>query len=53
MNFRIRKPLWWGNLCEECSKLADIDATRGKKESAPDPDPQSRIDFSRKAGTGC
>ena len=20
------QPLWWGNLCEECSKLADIDA---------------------------
>ena len=20
------KPLWWGNLCEECSKLADIEA---------------------------
>ena len=20
------KPLWWGNICEECSKLADIDA---------------------------
>ena len=24
------KPLWWGNLCEECSKLADIDAARKK-----------------------
>jgi hypothetical protein len=22
------KPLWWGNICEECSKLADIDASR-------------------------
>jgi hypothetical protein len=21
------KPLWWGNLCEECAKLADIDAS--------------------------
>ena len=20
------KPLWWGNLCEECSRLADKDA---------------------------
>ena len=34
------KPLWWGNLCAECSKLADLDS-------------QSRIDLSRKAGTGC
>jgi hypothetical protein len=35
------KPLWWGNLCDECSKLADMEAS------------QSRIDLSRKAGTGC
>ena len=20
-------PLWWGNLCDECAKLADMDAT--------------------------
>jgi hypothetical protein len=37
MSFRIRKgthvshfhracPLWWGNLCEQCAKLADTDA---------------------------
>ena len=24
------KPLWWGNLCEECAKLADIDASKKK-----------------------
>jgi len=52
--YEQEKPLWWGNLCEECSKLADIDATKEKQqESGPDPDPQSRIDFKRKAGTGC
>jgi hypothetical protein len=28
------KPLWWGNLCEECSKLADIDAARKKTKRA-------------------
>ena len=35
------KPLWWGNLCEECSRLADADAS------------QSRIARKRNAGTGC
>jgi len=35
------KPLWWGNLCDECSRLADLESS------------QSRIDLSRKAGTGC
>lgn len=44
--YEQEKPLWWGNLCEECSKLADIDAAREEK-------PQSRMDLSRKAGTGC
>ena len=39
--YEQEKPLWWGNLCDECSNLADIDAI------------QSRTDFSRKAGTGC
>ena len=44
MNFRIRKgthvshfhrgcPLWWGNLCDECAKLADMDATRSVKKN--------------------
>ncbi len=26
--YEQEQPLWWGNLCEECSKLADIEATR-------------------------
>jgi hypothetical protein len=51
------KPLWWGNLCEECSKLADIEATQKERKSGSDPDShadsESRIDFNRKAGTGC
>ena len=34
------KPLWWGNICEECSKLADIDASRGIRG-------QGRNSFSR------
>jgi hypothetical protein len=28
------KPLWWGNLCEECSKLADIEMARKKTSRA-------------------
>jgi hypothetical protein len=44
--YEQEKPLWWGNPCEECSKLADIDAAREEE-------PQSRMHFSRKAGTGC
>jgi hypothetical protein len=55
--YEQEKPLWWGNLCEECTKLADIDATREERKSGSDPDfhsdSASRIDFSRKAGTGC
>jgi len=35
------KPLWWGNLCDECSKLADLDSIH------------PRNDLRRKAGTGC
>ena len=31
------KPLWWGNLCEECAKLADMDASI-KRKSGSDPD---------------
>lgn len=34
------KPLWWGNICEECSKLADIDATR-RKSGVRAPSPNS------------
>jgi hypothetical protein len=30
------KPLWWGNLCEECSKLADIDAAKENSGSEPE-----------------
>lgn len=41
-------PLWWGNLCVECLKLADLEEKPGSE-----PDSQSRIDLSRKAGTGC
>jgi hypothetical protein len=26
--------VWWGNLCEECVKLADIDAPRKKTNRA-------------------
>ena len=22
------KPLWWGNLCQDCSRLADMDQSR-------------------------
>ena len=28
------KPLWWGNLCTECSKLADLDFSRSALRSA-------------------
>ena len=35
------KPLWWGNLCDQCSRLAGLEAD------------QSRMAFSRKARTGC
>ena len=31
--YEQEKPLWWGNLCEECSKLADIDAAQKGKRS--------------------
>lgn len=27
------KPLWWGNLCEECSRLADMDAAKREKST--------------------
>ena len=27
--YQQEKPLWWGNLCEECSKLADAEANGG------------------------
>lgn len=32
--YEQEKPLWWGNLCEECSKLADIDAANDEKKRA-------------------
>jgi len=28
-----RSPLWWGNLCDECAKLADMDATHSQKKN--------------------
>lgn len=27
--YEQERPLWWGNLCDECAKLADMDATHG------------------------
>lgn len=29
--YEQERPLWWGNLCDECAKLADMDATRSLK----------------------
>ena len=26
--YEQERPLWWGNLCDQCAKLADLDATR-------------------------
>ena len=34
--YEQEKPLWWGNLCEECSRLADIEAAGNNY----DPDPE-------------
>ena len=25
--YELDKPLWWGKLCEECSRLADLEAS--------------------------
>jgi hypothetical protein len=35
--YEQERPLWWGNLCEECSKLADIEASRKKAASRASP----------------
>ena len=35
--YEQEKPLWWGNLCEECSKLADIDAANVAGDGASSP----------------
>ena len=43
--YEQEKPLWWGELCDECWKLAE--------ESGSDPDSQARMDLRRNAGTGC
>ena len=29
-------PLWWGNLCVECVKLADVDAAGSTKNGTED-----------------
>ena len=29
--YEQERPLWWGNLCDECAKLADMDASRDVK----------------------
>ena len=25
--YEQERPLWWGNLCDQCAKLADMDAS--------------------------
>jgi hypothetical protein len=31
--YEQERPLWWGNLCDECARLADMDATRSSQKN--------------------
>jgi hypothetical protein len=32
--YELDQPLWWGKLCDECSKLADLEASQAKPSPA-------------------
>ena len=40
--YEQERPLWWGNLCKECARLADVAKASEPSDEKPEPAAESR-----------